>query len=158
MHLSTSVYFVAYLSLNVKPTPRPGCRYCTDDVLLREMMSDPMLEHYGVVVIDQAHERTVSTDVLLGLLREVLLQRPELRVVVLSAPPASDTLLTHYGNVPRLHLDAPCAGEVIHSNSSSAESFYSALRLALEVHRSREPGDVAVFLASEQVKWKVLVD
>ncbi|XP_016371879.1 putative pre-mRNA-splicing factor ATP-dependent RNA helicase DHX32 [Sinocyclocheilus rhinocerous] len=125
-------------------------RYCTDDVLLREMMSDPMLEHYGVVVIDQAHERTVSTDVLLGLLREVLLQRPELRVVVLSAPPASDTLLTHYGNVPRLHLDAPCAGEVIHSSSSSAESFYSALRLALEVHRSREPGDVAVFLASEQ--------
>uniref|UniRef100_A0A8C1VUR5 DEAH (Asp-Glu-Ala-His) box polypeptide 32a n=1 Tax=Cyprinus carpio TaxID=7962 RepID=A0A8C1VUR5_CYPCA len=125
-------------------------RYCTDDVLLGEMMSDPMLEHYGVVVIDQAHERTVSTDLLLGLLREVLLQRPELRVVVLSAPPASDTLLTHYGNVPRLHLDAPCAGEVIHSNSSSAESFYSALRLTLEVHRSREPGDVAVFLASEQ--------
>ncbi|XP_067225845.1 DEAD/H (Asp-Glu-Ala-Asp/His) box polypeptide 32a isoform X2 [Chanodichthys erythropterus] len=126
-------------------------RYCTDDVLLREMMSDPMLEHYGVVVIDQAQERTVSTDILLGLLREVLLQRPELRVVVLSAPPASDTLLTHYGNVPRLQLEAPCAGEVIHSNSSSTESFYSALRLTLEVHRSREPGDVAVFLASEQV-------
>uniref|UniRef100_A0A8C2CL69 Putative pre-mRNA-splicing factor ATP-dependent RNA helicase DHX32 n=1 Tax=Cyprinus carpio TaxID=7962 RepID=A0A8C2CL69_CYPCA len=125
-------------------------RYCTDDVLLGEMMSDPMLEHYGVVVIDQAHERTVSTDVLLGLLREVLLQRPELKVVVLSAPPASETLLTHYGNVPRLHLDALCAGEVIHSNSSSAEVFYSALRLTLEVHRSREPGDVAVFLASEQ--------
>ncbi|CAM4712036.1 unnamed protein product [Leuciscus chuanchicus] len=125
-------------------------RYCTDDILLREMMSDPMLEHYGVVVIDQAHERTVSTDVLLGLLREVLLQRPELRVVVLSAPPASDTLLTHYGNVPRLQVDSPCAGEVIHSNSISSESFYSALRLALEVHRSREPGDVAVFLASEQ--------
>lgn len=152
VHLSTSVYFLAYLSVNVKTKTRSGCRYCTDDVLLREMMSDPMLEHYGVVVIDQAHERTVSTDVLLGLLREVLLQRSELRVVVLSAPPASDTLLTHYGNIPRLHLDAPCAGEVIHSNSSSAESFYSALRLALEVHRSREPGDVAVFLASEQVR------
>uniref|UniRef100_A0A673INH6 Putative pre-mRNA-splicing factor ATP-dependent RNA helicase DHX32 n=1 Tax=Sinocyclocheilus rhinocerous TaxID=307959 RepID=A0A673INH6_9TELE len=131
-------------------------RFCTDDVLLREMMSDPMLEHYGVVVIDQAHERTVSTDVLLGLLREVLLQRPKLRVAVLSAPPASDTLLAHYGNVPCLHLDAPCAGEVIHSNSSSAESFYSALRLALEVHRSREPGDVAVFLASEQMAKALL--
>uniref|UniRef100_A0A673IEB2 Putative pre-mRNA-splicing factor ATP-dependent RNA helicase DHX32 n=1 Tax=Sinocyclocheilus rhinocerous TaxID=307959 RepID=A0A673IEB2_9TELE len=126
---------------------------CSNDTILRSMMSDPMLEHYGVVVIDQAHERTVSTDVLLGLLREVLLQRPKLRVAVLSAPPASDTLLAHYGNVPCLHLDAPCAGEVIHSNSSSAESFYSALRLALEVHRSREPGDVAVFLASENLLY-----
>ncbi|XP_051958641.1 putative pre-mRNA-splicing factor ATP-dependent RNA helicase DHX32 [Xyrauchen texanus] len=125
-------------------------RYCTDDILLREMISDPLLEHYGVVVIDQAHERTVSTDVLLALLREVLLHRPELRMVVLSAPPASNTLLTQYGNVPRLHVEALCAGEVVYSNSRRMESFYSALRLALEVHRSREPGDVAVFLPSEQ--------
>ena len=110
-----------------------------------------------MVLVDQAHERTVSTDVLLGLLREVLLQRPELRLVVLSAPPTPETLLTHYGSVPRLHLEAPSAGEVIHSSSSSSESFYSALRLALEVHRSREPGDVAVFLATEQVRSVTLV-
>lgn len=128
------------------------CRYCTDDILLRKMMSDPLLEHYGVVVIDQAHERTVSTDVLLALLRQVLLQRPELRVVVLTSPPASDALLGHYGNVPHLRVDAPRAGEVVYSNGSRTESFYSALRLTLEVHRSGEPGDVAVFLASEQVR------
>lgn len=128
------------------------CRYCTDDVLLRKMMSDPLLEHYGVVVIDQAHERTVSTDILLALLRQVLLQRPELRVVVLTSPPASDALLGHYGNVPHLSVDAPREGEVVYSNGSRTESFYSALRLTLEVHRSGEPGDVAVFLASEQVR------
>ncbi|KAI4893555.1 hypothetical protein NFI96_004199 [Prochilodus magdalenae] len=125
-------------------------RFCTDDVLLREMMSDPLLEHYGVVVIDQAHERTVSTDLLLGLLREVLIQRPELRVVVLSVPPASDTLLAHYGGVPHLHVEAPSSPEVVYSSGSRTESFYAALRLVLEVHRAREPGDLAVFLASEQ--------
>ncbi|XP_066521709.1 DEAD/H (Asp-Glu-Ala-Asp/His) box polypeptide 32a [Hoplias malabaricus] len=125
-------------------------RYCTDDVLLREMMSDPFLEHYGVVVIDQAHERTVSTDLLLGLLREVLLQRPELRVVVLSVQPASDRLLSHYGGVPHLQVDAPSSSEVVYSSGGRTESFYAALRLVLEVHKAKEPGDLAVFLASQQ--------
>uniref|UniRef100_A0A8B9KA48 DEAH (Asp-Glu-Ala-His) box polypeptide 32a n=1 Tax=Astyanax mexicanus TaxID=7994 RepID=A0A8B9KA48_ASTMX len=125
-------------------------RFCTDDVLLRELMSDPLLEHYGVVVIDQAHERTVSTDLLLGLLKEVLLQRPELRVVVLSVPPASETFLQHYGEVPHLRVETPSSAEVVYSSGGRAENFYSALRLVLEVHRAKEPGDLAVFLASEQ--------
>uniref|UniRef100_A0A4W4HAK1 Putative pre-mRNA-splicing factor ATP-dependent RNA helicase DHX32 n=2 Tax=Electrophorus electricus TaxID=8005 RepID=A0A4W4HAK1_ELEEL len=125
-------------------------RYCTDDVLMREMMSNPLLEHYGVVVIDQAHERTVSTDLLLGLLREVISQRPELRVVVLSVPPASDRLVAHYGGVPHLRVEAMPSAEVVYSSGGRAESFYAALRLVLEVHRAQEPGDMAVFLASEQ--------
>ncbi|XP_076856105.1 DEAD/H (Asp-Glu-Ala-Asp/His) box polypeptide 32a [Brachyhypopomus gauderio] len=125
-------------------------RYCTDDVLLREMMSNPLLERYGVVVIDQAHERTVSTDLLLGLLREVLVQRPELRVVVLSVSPASDRLVAHYGGVPHLRVEAARSAQVVYSSGGRAESFYAALRLTLEVHRAQEPGDVAVFLASEQ--------
>ncbi|MCI4384519.1 hypothetical protein PGIGA_G00039600 [Pangasianodon gigas] len=125
-------------------------RYCTDDVLLRELMSDPLLEHYGVVVIDQAHERTVSTDLLMALLREVLLQRAELRVVLLSVTPASHTLLTHFSGAAHLHVEAPCSPEVLHSSRGSTESFCAALRLVLEVHRTKEPGDIAVFLASEQ--------
>ncbi|KAM9463076.1 DEAD/H (Asp-Glu-Ala-Asp/His) box polypeptide 32a [Clarias gariepinus] len=125
-------------------------RYCTDDILLRELMSDPFLEHYGAVVIDQAHERTVSTDLLMALLREVLLQRSELRVVLLSVMPASHTLLTHFSGAAHLHLETPCSSEVLHSSRGSTESFCAALRLVLEVHRTKEPGDIAVFLASEQ--------
>ncbi|KAL2078561.1 hypothetical protein ACEWY4_026246 [Coilia grayii] len=127
-------------------------RYCTDDVLLREMMSDPMLEHYGAIILDQAHERTVSTDILLGLLKEVLVQRPELRVVVLSAPPAEDCLLGHYGSsVPLLRLEKVNEAEVVHSSGGSHKDyFYPALRLVLEIHRTREEGDIAVFLASAQ--------
>ncbi|MBN3324537.1 DHX32 helicase, partial [Atractosteus spatula] len=125
-------------------------RYCTDDVLLREMMSDPLLEHYGVVVVDQAHERTVCTDVLLGLLKDILLQRPDLRVVILTVPHMAKKLLAYYGNIPLIKLDSPCPAEVVYSNSSQKDYFYSALRLVLEIHHTKEGGDIVVFLASSQ--------
>lgn len=137
-------------------------RYCTDDMLLREMMSDPFLEHYGVVVIDQAHHRTVSTDVLLGLLRDILLHRPELRVVLLTVDPMADRLLKHYGHVPLICLESTSAAQVVHSSrggrgssrssAGSKDYFYAAMRLVLEIHRTREKGDVAVFLASAEVR------
>uniref|UniRef100_UPI0037E71E04 DEAD/H (Asp-Glu-Ala-Asp/His) box polypeptide 32a n=1 Tax=Semicossyphus pulcher TaxID=241346 RepID=UPI0037E71E04 len=125
-------------------------RYCTDDMLLRDMMSDPFLEHYGVIIIDQTHERTVSTDILLGLLKDILLQRPELRVVVLAIPPMTEKLLSHYGSVPLISLQASSPVEVVHSNCSNKDYFYSALRLVLEIHRTKEDGDVVVFFASDE--------
>ena len=67
----------------IKPTP--DCRYMTDGMLLREAMSDPLLENYGVVMLDEAHERTLATDILMGLLKEVAKQRSDLKIIVMSA-------------------------------------------------------------------------
>ncbi|KAA0711275.1 putative pre-mRNA-splicing factor ATP-dependent RNA helicase DHX32 [Triplophysa tibetana] len=127
-------------------------RYYTDDVLLREMMSNPLLEQYGVVVINQVQDRTVSTDLLLGLLKDVLLARPELRLVILTAPHSTETMLRHYGSIPQIHLDEPQLCEVVYGSGRGGVKDYlcSAIRLALEIHQNQDDGDILTFLATEQ--------
>lgn len=56
-------------------------KYMTDGMLLREAMSDPLLEMYSCVLLDEAHERTLATDILMGLLKEVAKQRPDIKII-----------------------------------------------------------------------------
>ncbi|XP_010529181.1 PREDICTED: probable pre-mRNA-splicing factor ATP-dependent RNA helicase DEAH9 [Tarenaya hassleriana] len=60
-------------------------KFLTDGVLIREMMDDPLLTKYSVVMVDEAHERSISTDILLGLLKKIQRRRPELRLIISSA-------------------------------------------------------------------------
>jgi ATP-dependent helicase HrpA len=68
----------------------------TDGILLAETQSDPLLKAYDTIIIDEAHERSLNIDFLLGYLRELLPRRPDLKIVVTSATIDADRFARHF--------------------------------------------------------------
>ncbi|KRX75515.1 Pre-mRNA-splicing factor ATP-dependent RNA helicase PRP16, partial [Trichinella pseudospiralis] len=85
-------------------SPTTVLKYMTDGILLRECLRDKDLDHYSVVIMDEAHERSLNTDVLFGLLKEVLARRRDLKLIVTSATMDAAKFADFFGNVPVFNI------------------------------------------------------
>ncbi|KAK9109047.1 hypothetical protein Sjap_017107 [Stephania japonica] len=128
-------------------------KYLTDGALVREAMADPRLGRYKVVVVDEVHERSLGTDVLLGIMKEsVLGNRPDLKLVVMSATASEgERVQAYFNGAPLVKVrEEAHPVEVVYSRESVGDYLGAVVRKAVEVHLREPPGDVLVFLAGEE--------
>ncbi len=140
-------------------SPQTRVQIMTDGILLQEARKDPDFSRYGLLIIDEAHERTLNIDFLLGLLCDVLPRRPDLRVIVSSATLQPGKFVDFFrehvlgATVPVVQIDArPFAVTMVYHpvHAEQAEQLADAVAgEVMQVHRSRQPGHVLCFLPGE---------
>ncbi|PVH39496.1 hypothetical protein PAHAL_5G518800 [Panicum hallii] len=142
-------------------------KFLTDGVLIREMMEDPLLTKYSVIMVDEAHERSISTDMLLGLLKKIQRRRPELRLIISSATIEARSMSTFF-NIRRKNsllgssddlpnpepaiLSVEGKGytvEIHYVEEPVSDYLRAAVNTVLLIHEKEPPGDILVFLTGQ---------
>jgi ATP-dependent RNA helicase DDX35 len=140
-------------------------KFLTDGLLLREMLVDPLLKRYSVIMVDEAHERSVSSDILLSLLKKILSKRPDLRVVVSSATIEAEKFLDFF----RADVDEKANGESIknfghiisiegrmhpvevqYCIESVPDYVEKAVQTVMDIHTTEDKGDILLFLTGRE--------
>jgi ATP-dependent helicase HrpA len=127
----------------------------TDGMLLSETRSDPRLYEYDTLIIDEAHERSLNIDFLLGIARTLLDVRPELKLVITSATLDTEKFSAAFGNAPVIHIGGrlyPVDVEYMPPESAPDDTDYvdHAVRAVEKLKSRRQPGDILVFMPTEQ--------
>jgi ATP-dependent helicase HrpA len=138
-------------------TTETRIKFMTDGVLLAETIHDPLLKRYGVIILDEAHERSLNIDFLIGLLKNILPQRPDLKLIVTSATIDTSAFADHFSAAPVVRIEGrnypvelqyvPIPVDQFNEKDSYIEHCVQAI---INLYMSEPPGDILAFLPTEQ--------
>ncbi|KAL8678968.1 MAG: hypothetical protein Q9186_004737 [Xanthomendoza sp. 1 TL-2023] len=132
-------------------SPETKIKYMTDGMLQREVLLDPNISKYSVIMLDEAHERTIATDVLFGLLKKTLKRRPDLKVIVTSATLDADKFSEYFNKCPIFTIPGRTYPvEIMYSREPESDYLDAALVTVMQIHLTEPPGDILLFLTGQE--------
>lgn len=134
-----------------KSSDKTIIKYLTDGMLLREFLTDPELSSYGALMIDEAHERTVSTEIILSLLKDIIQIRKDLKLIIASATMNAEKFSNFFDEAPIFNIPGRRFPVDIHyTRNPEANYIQAALTTIFQIHTTQElPGDILVFLTGQ---------
>ncbi|KAL8137387.1 hypothetical protein V2J09_003388 [Rumex salicifolius] len=131
--------------------PETVIKYMTDGMLLREILIDENLSQYSVVMLDEAHERTIHTDVLFGLLKKLVKRRPDLRLIVTSATLDAEKFSGYFFDCNIFTIPGRTFPvEILYTKQPESDYLDAALITVLQIHLTEPEGDILVFLTGQE--------
>ncbi len=132
-------------------SPETKIKYMTDGMLQRECLVDPDVSNYSVIMLDEAHERTIATDVLFGLLKKALKRRPDLKLIVTSATLDAEKFSTYFFGCPIFTIPGRTYPvEILYTKEPEPDYLDAALITVMQIHLSEPTGDILVFLTGQE--------
>ncbi|RDA93968.1 hypothetical protein CP533_5055, partial [Ophiocordyceps camponoti-saundersi (nom. inval.)] len=132
-------------------SPATKIKYMTDGMLQREILMDPDMRRYSVIMLDEAHERTISTDVLFALLKKALKRRPDLKVIVTSATLDADKFSAYFNECPIFTIPGRTFPvEILYSREPESDYLDVALLTVMQIHLTEPKGDILLFLTGQE--------
>lgn len=131
--------------------PETVIKYMTDGMLLREILVDEELSQYSVVMLDEAHERTIHTDVLFGLLKQLVRRRPDLRLIVTSATLDAEKFSGYFFNCNIFTIPGRTYPvEILYTKQPESDYLDAALITVMQIHLTEPEGDILLFLTGQE--------
>ncbi|KAI0601342.1 P-loop containing nucleoside triphosphate hydrolase protein [Biscogniauxia sp. FL1348] len=125
-------------------------KYMTDGMLLREFMTEPDLNGYSALMIDEAHERTVHTDILLALVKDLARERPDLKLLISSATMNAEKFAKYFDDAPIFNIPGRrYPVDIYYTPAPEANYLTAAITTVFQIHTSQGQGDILVFLTGQ---------